>query len=550
VINPGTDAVVQTSSTTTTPPRHIQWYGFGRQEQVYCRVTGTTSTTGDYTATLETADAPIVEGGTFLAGSITISPPPGVTTDTDFWVYDENFNAIPDYGNDDPGTLTRSFAPGTYYLAYTNFNLANNQPAASGETFLTGAVMDFADVAANSSTTTFASLPVRFADALGPVDVAAAKSAAFEVIWVRFTVSSTPPVTGACCLPDGTCVATTAASCATQQGAYRGDNVACGTVTCPQPGACCFSATFTCEVLGQTQCTAAGGVFLGENTVCGSCPPPPAGSVAILAATSATDINDVRSKLLSAGIPEAVIVNVTTATPTLQFLQQFGSVLVWTNLSFQNGAAMGDLLADYVDAGGGVVTAVFVNTTTTANRFLGGRWNTDYQIIPHMLGTTTSTGGAQSLGTIVVPGHPILSGVNTFSGGTSSTRPTTTTLTPHGVLVAQWTDGKTLVAVSNTQARRVDLGMYPPSNTVNSTGWVATTDGAQLMANALRYAQRSLCYPNCDGSTGAPVLNVNDFICFQARFAAADPYADCDQNSMLNVNDFICFQGSFAAGCR
>ena len=28
------------------------------------------------------------------------------------------------------------------------------------------------------------------------------------------------------------------------------------------------------------------------------------------------------------------------------------------------------------------------------------------------------------------------------------------------------------------------------------------------------------CYPNCDGSTTPPVLNVNDFICFQAAFAA------------------------------
>ena len=30
------------------------------------------------------------------------------------------------------------------------------------------------------------------------------------------------------------------------------------------------------------------------------------------------------------------------------------------------------------------------------------------------------------------------------------------------------------------------------------------------------------CYANCDGSTAAPVLNVNDFVCFQGRFAAAD----------------------------
>jgi hypothetical protein len=60
------------------------------------------------------------------------------------------------------------------------------------------------------------------------------------------------------------------------------------------------------------------------------------------------------------------------------------------------------------------------------------------------------------------------------------------------------------------------------------------------------------CYANCDGSTGTPFLNVNDFICFQAKFAAGDSYANCDGSTgtpTLNVNDFICFQGQFAAGC-
>ena len=60
------------------------------------------------------------------------------------------------------------------------------------------------------------------------------------------------------------------------------------------------------------------------------------------------------------------------------------------------------------------------------------------------------------------------------------------------------------------------------------------------------------CYANCDGSTAAPVLNINDFICFQAKFAAGDSYANCDGSTSvptLNINDFICFQAKFAAGC-
>ncbi len=56
----------------------------------------------------------------------------------------------------------------------------------------------------------------------------------------------------------------------------------------------------------------------------------------------------------------------------------------------------------------------------------------------------------------------------------------------------------------------------------------------------------STCYPDCDGNG---VLNVNDYICFQTKFALGDPYADCDNNGVRNVNDYICFQTKFALGC-
>jgi probable HAF family extracellular repeat protein len=63
----------------------------------------------------------------------------------------------------------------------------------------------------------------------------------------------------------------------------------------------------------------------------------------------------------------------------------------------------------------------------------------------------------------------------------------------------------------------------------------------------------TVCYANCDGSTTPPVLNVNDFICFQSKLVAGDTYANCDDSStppILNVNDFICFQSKFVAGCQ
>ncbi len=60
------------------------------------------------------------------------------------------------------------------------------------------------------------------------------------------------------------------------------------------------------------------------------------------------------------------------------------------------------------------------------------------------------------------------------------------------------------------------------------------------------------CYANCDASTIAPILNVNDFTCFLNKFAAADTYANCDGSTTpptLNILDFVCFLNRFAAGC-
>jgi hypothetical protein len=76
-------------------------------------------------------------------------------------------------------------------------------------------------------------------------------------------------------------------------------------------------------------------------------------------------------------------------------------------------------------------------------------------------------------------------------------------------------------------------------------GWVNLDD-----ANA--FIKRT-CYPNCDGSTGAPVLNVADFTCFLQKYASGDPYANCDRTDVapvLNVSDFTCFLQQYSSGCH
>jgi hypothetical protein len=57
------------------------------------------------------------------------------------------------------------------------------------------------------------------------------------------------------------------------------------------------------------------------------------------------------------------------------------------------------------------------------------------------------------------------------------------------------------------------------------------------------------CQADCDAS-GA--LTANDFTCFVNKFAAGDPYANCDGSTAdprLTGNDFLCYLNRFAAGC-
>jgi len=232
-------------------------------------------------------------------------------------------------------------------------------------------------------------------------------------------------------------------------------------------------------------------------------------SVAIAAADNNTcNLGDVQTKLISTGRFSSVdILDVMTTSPTLIELTAYDAVISWSNLTYSSGSQLGDVLADYVDAGGGVVMAVFATSTTTPNRFLTGRWASGgYEVIQSQSGNLAN---AQSLGAIVQPGHPLMAGVNTLSASLAF-RATTTTLV-QGSIVAEWGDGSILAAVG-TMPGRVDLGVFPPSSDCSSTYWDAFTDGGILVANALELVARegldttTFCDPANNNSTGLPTV--------------------------------------------
>jgi hypothetical protein len=87
----------------------------------------------------------------------------------------------------------------------------------------------------------------------------------------------------------------------------------------------------------------------------------------------------------------------------------------------------------------------------------------------------------------VDPSHPLLAGVDDFSGGSSSYHAEAARPAPSASLVAEWSDGDALVAVHvpSGAGSVVALNFYPPSSDARADFWDASTDGAALLANAL-----------------------------------------------------------------
>lgn len=235
-------------------------------------------------------------------------------------------------------------------------------------------------------------------------------------------------------------------------------------------------------------------------------------------------VSDQAAKLLASGSFSAVGgYNLADGIPGLAQLRQYDAVLVAPDSIPFDQVTLGNNLADYVDGGGGVVAAMF-SMASAAIRILG-RFDTDnyWAIQP----TGQQQGTAAGLGTVYVPGHPILAGVNAFSGGTASYRPSSSSLHPQATRVADWTGAGTIPLVATrviNGVRRADLGMYPGSSDALTGAWTSTTDGARLMANALLWTIGRLPEVAVMGSPATASWN-NDV---QANLMASGSFSGVD----------------------
>ncbi|MBA2322038.1 MAG: hypothetical protein H0V89_12890 [Deltaproteobacteria bacterium] len=226
-------------------------------------------------------------------------------------------------------------------------------------------------------------------------------------------------------------------------------------------------------------------------------------AVAVLgAAADPTSNVMIRTLLMTTNDFDSVtLFDVAATTPTLADLNGFHAAFVWSDVAFADATALGDVLADYIEADHGVVFAGGAFATGTE---IGGRAVTA-GYLPVSVGPLSFSGG--NLGHVIVEGdswrpgqvdgHDSVYGVNTFDGGSWSTHVVDLTLVPLAYTTIEWTDGEPLTVVRDpgdpSIGRTAAVNIRPLPDVVNDPPrdwWYyamspASSDGDRMLSQAL-----------------------------------------------------------------
>lgn len=162
-----------------------------------------------------------------------------------------------------------------------------------------------------------------------------------------------------------------------------------------------------------------------------------------------------------------------SGVPTPTDLALADAVLVYNNGSLSDPTGLGNVLADFFDAKGHVVEALYGTGNLGP---LAGRWGTDnYRLL-----SGNYSGNNVVLGAVAEPTSPLMTGVTTLA----ATRSVMGAAVNGGIVVASFDNGQPLVVRGTKNGHnRVDLAIFPGGCSGNY--W--TGDGFVLMANALKF---------------------------------------------------------------
>jgi hypothetical protein len=236
------------------------------------------------------------------------------------------------------------------------------------------------------------------------------------------------------------------------------------------------------------------------------------------------------------------VFEISGATPDEEDLEGYDVVFTYAELPYQDPDAVGDLLADFVDDGGGVVVAAYAFSAPHA---LGGRFVADDYSPLTMNGSDSGLAGPMALVRLpYVSGvHESLLGVIRFYGGPGSFHSAGVAPTRDAELIAEWENGEPLVAVKEVGAGRVvALNVFPPSDTLApffppaDNFWeavhyppgedpVGLTDGMALFGSSIIWAAAET--NSCFNTTITQDLNCNGLdVAFEAEVDLTAPQCD------------------------
>ena len=205
--------------------------------------------------------------------------------------------------------------------------------------------------------------------------------------------------------------------------------------------------------------------------------------VLICAADANNAVADIQTKLsASMAFAKVDALDCSALTPALKQLSAYDAVLTFSDIAYKDRVGLGDTLADYVDAGGGVVQMMFA-MSSGFNIELQGRWAND--------GYNCITDGKVLYQVSAFRAHPndlnspIVQGVT----GIGSQYRTNSALNVQRGAASLWDyeDGAPAVcAMSLNGHPRVDLNFYPGPPPMFYTE-SQPGDGATLMKNALLF---------------------------------------------------------------
>ncbi len=265
---------------------------------------------------------------------------------------------------------------------------------------------------------------------------------------------------------------------------------------------------------------------------------PTAGETANIAILGSDDsgsdlyLNNIAQYLINSGrFASVATINAFASTPTLAELQTYDVVGVFGWNYWNNPDSIGNVLADYVDAGGNVFIA-FAANGTGGNWMVEGRFDSEnyWLISPYSYDGDIS----YSMGTVFEPAHPIMDGVSTLIS--RSKLDPGASVSEGATLLAEFEDGSPLIAVKELErSKRIDISFPFFTSSVSDWGIDTTSDVRLLIINAFDWLSGPTWLSE---NPTSDTISAGDSLCVEVTFDATGLYGgNYYADIIINSND-------------